>query len=211
MSENPLSNNLREFMIRKNNMTEAELAQETGIPQPTLNHILTAKTRRPRKDCLKTLASYFSITISQLLGTEPQDSLASSRDITRLPVVGWNSIVDKVNGMLNCDIVAQTVCDYPVSDASFALMMNDTSMQPLFPRNTVLIFDPAKEPRDRDFCLYYVKKAGIVLCRQLIVDGNKLLLKALNQDLEEFLRPVDKEDRFLAVLVQSKFNHVNAN
>lgn len=209
MTESPLSQNLKNLMIAKNNMTEAELAQETGIPQPTLNHILTAKTKRPRKDCLKALASYFSVTISQLLGTEHlQDSLASSRDITRLPVVGWNSILDKIDGKLNCDIVDQTVCDYPVSDPAFAIKMNDSSMQPLFPRGSVLIFDPQKQPQDRDYCLFFVKKAGTVLFRQLVLDGNKQMLKALNQDLEEFLRPVDKEDQYIALLVQSKFNHL---
>ncbi len=40
-----------------------------------------------------------------------------------------------------------------VSNEAFATIMPDSSMEPLFPRESILIFDPALESVDRSYVL----------------------------------------------------------
>lgn len=60
----------------------------------------------------------------------------------------------------------------------YALRVLGDSMEPEFPDGCVVIVDPGHLPRDGSYVI--VEYAGDVFFRQLVIDGERRLLKALN-------------------------------
>lgn len=198
-----LSTNLRELMTAHGNLSEAELAHITGLPQPTLNHILQDKTKRPRRDCLSKLAEFFNISTQQLLGELPIASAQLPKGAHAIPLIRWTDITNFFEKPLSTTAISTTLCDTHLSQNAFALKMNDCSMSPLFPEKTILIFDPTKAPYDRGYGLFELQNNTLVF-RQIILDGTDMLIKALNPDLGNFIKRVDTHERLIAPLVQAK-------
>lgn len=60
----------------------------------------------------------------------------------------------------------------------YALRVLGDSMEPEFPDGCVVIVDPGHSPRDGSYVI--VEYAGDVFFRQLVIDGERRILKALN-------------------------------
>lgn len=62
---NKLSENMR-LLISRAGISEARLAERTGIPQPTINRITRGQSRDPRDSTVKPLADFFGVTVEAL-------------------------------------------------------------------------------------------------------------------------------------------------
>lgn len=60
-----LSENLA-VLMDKQGLNATKLAQETGVPQPTIHRILKGVSKDPRTDTVKPLADYFGVSIDAL-------------------------------------------------------------------------------------------------------------------------------------------------
>ncbi len=49
-------------LMREKQISQSALARATGIPQPTINRILSEVTREPRRDSVLSIANYFGVT-----------------------------------------------------------------------------------------------------------------------------------------------------
>jgi transcriptional regulator with XRE-family HTH domain len=61
-----LSRNLK-ALIKKEDISEAELSRRCGVTQPMINRIVNAKTDNPKLKTLLRISRYFGITISELV------------------------------------------------------------------------------------------------------------------------------------------------
>lgn len=66
---NQLSEILSELMA-KQGINSAELARRTGIGQPVIHRLMSGVTDNPQVYTLLPIATYFNITIEQLIGTK---------------------------------------------------------------------------------------------------------------------------------------------
>lgn len=55
-------------LMARQGLTDNELADRSGIPQPTISRIRNGESRDPRDSTLRPLAHYFGLTVSQLRG-----------------------------------------------------------------------------------------------------------------------------------------------
>jgi transcriptional regulator with XRE-family HTH domain len=62
---NRLPDNLR-FLLTESGISENDLAEQTGVPQPTINRILRGLSRDPRDGTLRPLAEFFGVTVEEL-------------------------------------------------------------------------------------------------------------------------------------------------
>jgi SOS-response transcriptional repressor LexA len=86
--------------------------------------------------------------------------------------------------------------------------MMDTSMEPLFPKMSLLIFDPNESYQDRSYVLVHLTHQKKPVFRQILIDADQQYLKPLNSDLSEFnMRILHTEDKILATLVESRLTH----
>ena len=59
------------MLMAREGLSDNELAERTGIPQPTISRIKNGDSRDPRDSTLRLLAKYFRLSISQLRGDVP--------------------------------------------------------------------------------------------------------------------------------------------
>lgn len=204
---------LRQLMT-ETDITEAELARKTNIPQPTLHRILSGATRSPRGNSLSPLAKYFSVSISQLIGDEPlpKDRIPGTvnphaRGWTSIPILNWEIATHWPRNKL--DLKKQnwsdwTTTDHDVSPNAFALKIQGDAMAPRFPDHTILIVEAQREPAHRDFVIVHGKNQTTPVFRQLIIEGQDKYLRPLNAEFKTL--EMDKDHRILGVVIQSRYD-----
>lgn len=210
MKELTISHNLQTLLKLRGDMTLSDLAKKTGIPQPTLHHIIEGRTKKPRRQALESLASFFSISIPQLVGTLPllpniPDAIKESLKISTVPLINWE--IAKSWNRDNYDYTQfnEIILEKKIDRNSFALQLQDTSMEPLFQENSVLIFDPTKSPKERDFVLVYLAQPNSVTFNRLFIDGKHLYLKQDRSNGDAELRKLNiPKDKIIATLIQAR-------
>lgn len=213
MTEMTLSNNLQQLMRIHGNISVSELARLTGIPQPTIHHILTGSTRNPRKKALEELSRYFSVSINELIGQEPlpaviPDAVKENLQISTIPVIEWASLKTWPSETVKTQDTQEILIDKKIDKNSFALVMPDASMEPLFQQNSLLIFDSGKTPKDRDFVIVYLSKEDIVAFNRLFIENNTSYLRQGLEDGSLKLTKLDKpNDRILGTLIEARIQY----
>lgn len=208
MTEMTLSNNLQQLMRIHGNISVSELARLTGIPQPTIHHILTGSTRNPRKKALEELSCYFSVSINELIGQEPlpaviPDAVKENLQISTIPVIEWESLKKWPSETVKTQDTQEILIDKKIDKYSFALVMPDASMEPLFQQNSLLIFDSGKTPKDRDFVIVYLAKEELVAFNRLFIENNTFYLRQGLEDGSIKLTKLDKpNDQILGTLIE---------
>lgn len=202
---------LRKLMAEIN-ISEAQLARKTKIPQPTLHRILSGATKSPRGESLSPLAKFFSISISQLIGDEPLPS-------DRIPgehnpgVIAWSSVP-----ILSWDLAALwpackidlkkdqwsnwVTTDREITPNTFAVRVEGQSMLPRFAANTVLVIEPSIEAKDGDFVVVHLEKQSKATFKQFLIDGPDRYLRPLNPEFKTI--ELNREYRMVGVLIQSR-------
>lgn len=201
-------------LLFDNDMKPADLARALNMPSPTIHRLVKGKSTRPHASSLEPIANFFKITTEQLLGDEELLALANSTeikhltkaDITLVPIISWEEINNlsesKTKAKANVAVIGNVHTDY------FAIIMNDHSMEMLFPKKTILIFDPYKKPVDRSFVLVKIAGFEAPIFRQLLIDADHQYLKPLNPDLNMYkMRLVSENDLIIASLFESRINY----
>lgn len=213
MTEMTLSNNLQQLMRIHGNISVSELARLTGIPQPTIHHILTGSTRNPRKKALEELSRYFSVSINELIGQEPlpaviPDAVKENLQISTIPVIEWESLKKWPSETVKTQDTQEILIDKKIEKNSFALVMPDASMEPLFQQNSLLIFDSGKTPKDRDFVIVFLAKDGLVAFNRLFIENNTFYLRQGLEDGSIKLTKLDKpNDQILGTLIEARIQY----
>ena len=213
MTEKMLSKNLQQLMKIHGNISVSELARLTDLPQPTIHHILTGSTKNPRKNALEKLSHFFSISENELIGQEPlpaviPDTVKESLQISTIPIIEWESLKTWPIDAAKPQSRKEILIDKKIAKDSFALVIADTSMEPLFQQNTLLIFDSGKIPKDRDFVIVYLSKEGTVAFNRLFAENNSFYLRQELEDGSLKLTKLDNaNDRILGALIEARVQY----
>jgi len=186
----------------------AELARRLNLKQPTVQRVATGVYQKPHTKTLKPIADFFGITIEQLVGESPISWLPSKDEVIgRIPIISplqaahWPCNIEAAN-------VSLTLVDIEISKNSYAMRTPDASMEPLFPKGTLLIIDPDREPKDRCYVIVRRNDYQEVVFRQLLIDGMERYLKPLSPNLEHFkMAMLNPMDAILGVLVQARLDY----
>ena len=206
MSNNKIGSIIKELLYR-NNIKPSDLAKATEIPPPTIHRIITGQTLNPYQNSLKKIADFFGITIKQLIGEENLDYNKNSEHVVNnltnnvyINLISWKDLNKLEIKHSITKIVASNV-----SKKSFALLCDDYSMEPMFKKDSILIFDPEKTFVDHSYILVEIYP-DLFLFRQLILDGNIKYIKALNPDLQKNnYRKLQDNDVILATLAEIRY------
>jgi SOS-response transcriptional repressor LexA len=187
-------------------MKPTELARELEIPQPTIHRLVTGKSTRPYKSSLEPIAKFFSVSVDELVGEEDSETiwpLEQSTAIKRIPIIKWAEL--KIEKTLYKNEKNYVLSFGNLSDYAFATLMEDSSMEPLFPKGTLLILDPDRKPKDRSYVVVGLEETETFIFRQLLIDADDQYLKPLNPDSNIFkTRLIQKKDHVIGVLVESR-------
>lgn len=191
-------------------ITESELARRTGVGQPVVHRIASGETDNPKVGTLSPIANFFAISISQLIGDEPlpQNRLPGTynpdaQGWCQVPLLDWEQVAEwpQISNPSNKPTRSISV-DLNLGENAYALTVKDTTMEPRFPENTIIIVDPTLQPTDRDYAVVRVDGQKFPTFKQILIDGEATYLKPLNPDFKALL--LDKGYKFLGVVVQAR-------
>jgi transcriptional regulator with XRE-family HTH domain len=204
IKKSSLSERLSSLMHTKG-MSIQGLSRETGIGFGVVQKILADPSSNPTYMTLKTLAKTFNVSIGFLLNEER----ASEFQVKKVRLIGWENIMKHISKpdcqLLNLD--SFIACNLDLCDQAFALKLIGGGLMPFFKENSILVFDPHKEPYDRSFVLVKMKEHDKPILKQLVIDGTAQYIKSISSELTpEKAQPLRAKDNILATLVQSLSN-----
>ena len=92
-------------------------------------------------------------------------------------------------------------CPVFCSPDTFALRVSGASMEPRFRANDIIYCDPAVVPKSGSFVIVERAQPDEIVFRQLIIEGRRKYLKAINPQWPEPIEPVTGDDVFLGTVV----------
>lgn len=195
-------------LLHQHKVTEAELGRKINVPRATINRLVAGRTPDPRASTLKAIAEYFNVTVDQLLGKQPlvrENTRHYFYPNSSIPIIDWfqakewQKYVNHLKPVHHSDWV---MVDSHSNQGKFALRVIGESMWPQFQVGTILIVDPNKDTRNRDFCIVYIDRNDEVIFRQFITEGKYSFLKPIN-DIFPTLE-VRKEDKMIGTIIQTR-------
>jgi SOS-response transcriptional repressor LexA len=191
-------------LLFTHDMKAVDLAREVNVPPPTIHRLITGKSTRPYQSSLKPIAEFFQVSVEQLLGEQPLLETAElATSFTQVPFIEWTRLLSKDTKEIK--EFEKIPFSGRISHNSFATKLSDSSMEPVFSRGSLLIFDRDKAPKDRSYVLAHIQNASSPVFRQLIVDLDHRYLKPLNPDLNiHTMRLLTDKDQILGTLVEAR-------
>lgn len=190
-----LADNLKKLM-EKANISEHELSRKTKVAQPIINRILNGENLNPKLLTLKPLADYFIITVSQLIGE--QDIQNTWEGYTNSNHDGWSEVPIKnwkkaaiVNPSVRKSILNESV----VTNTAFGIYILNDEMEPLVPKNSVVIVEPSIKPMPGDLIALKSKSNNTIIRNYFNIKNQHFIISSRNK---EKLREIENPE--LAIL-----------
>lgn len=182
-----------------NSLTQKELAELVGVSQRQIAAYENVESQ-PRERTLMKLAAALGTT-PEWLATGDGESRIKARispadTAKKIPIIGLDEVFYH---LITPEKDRTGIIFHPtaleVSDAAFGLVMNDDSMQPLFPLGSIVIFEPCINVKGGDFVVAaQLDKPSIF--RQLLTGINSAILSPL-----ESRYPTDTFDKETTILI----------
>lgn len=183
-------------LLKQNNLTIHELSKQSGVSVGTVQKLLNNPECNPTISSIESICDVFNISISELLGKADTTTNGSA-----VKICGWDNILDETKEHREYFYTHE-----PVNENSFALKMHDSSMLPLFPENTILIFDNAVKPKNNSYVIIKRENSDKPLFKKLIIDEPDRYFVSINPILNDQVTKLEPSDKLIAVLVQSYIN-----
>lgn len=204
--DSPFANNLQRLMC-KNEISEAELARQTKIPQPTLHKILTGKTIDPRGSTLSTIADCFKVSIDELYsGYDLGSRNFAMQKAQSIPLLSWKECL-KGKTFIS-ELTANNWDNWITAEFTspfvFALE-SKPALGPRFPLNTIFIVNSEILPEDGDLLIVRYPNTDEATLRDFTLDGPTKLLLPIIANTE--VTVLTNEIRILGVIAQTRINY----
>ena len=201
--EERLALNLQQ-LLHKQSISETELARRTGLPQPTIHKVVSGKTEDPRISTLQVLAAYFKVSVDDLFS--PNVLLAnhaSKVEAKSIPVISWEECLrgESLIKTMAPDTWNQWIVVNGKGGELYAVSTK-LSMEPCFPRGTLLAVTPNVAPTDGALAVVHYPNTQEATLREVWIDGPNQLLEPINHN-----GPADKLDdsiRIIGIVTQSQ-------
>ena len=169
-------------------LTQERLAEMSDMSQTSLQKIESGKSSHSKK--LLNIAKALGCTPEYLLygvtiGTDSNISLTHT-SVNYIPMISW---VQAGNWseieMLPHDDIDYYLCPINCSKRSFALKVQGASMEPRFRQGDQIFIDPEAQVENGSLVIARLVDENQATFKQLIIEGDRKFLKALNHDWPE--------------------------
>ena len=167
-------------LLQREGLHEAEFARKIGITQQVCNQILRGQTANPRIETLTKLASFFDVSVGQLVGSESFESASHKPNVSAIPLLEWNNVVMWVEHEKLPEDGNSTPwmsCDLKPGKRAYAIRANP-SFEPYFDRNSILLIDPSVEYLPGHFVVASIHSKTITV-RRLIEEIGDIFLDSI--------------------------------
>jgi SOS-response transcriptional repressor LexA len=166
----------------------------------------TYYTNDPRASTLKALAIFFDISIDELLnGINVMQPYNNTSNTQAIAAISWTDCIhanDFLKTLTPANWNHWVVTEF-ISNSAYALI-SKPSMEPRFPKGTILVIDPTVLAEDGRIVIVHYPNTDEATLRELSVDGPTKLLLPINANLT--ITPLQHDIKILGVLVKSIFS-----
>jgi SOS-response transcriptional repressor LexA len=163
-------------ILKKQKRTKSWLAEEIGVTKQGINYILSrSSTKLINQIALALEVHPYWLETGEgnyLLNTNARE------DVIYLPLIDMQNILNDHADEHNQKKVV--IADSSLPPRCFATMLDNTSMEPLFRQGSVLIFDPEKKAKTRDYVIFSLSNTREVFFRQFFSEGKNIYLKSID-------------------------------
>lgn len=199
MSDNTFKNRVT-TVLENMNRSKAWLADSIGISRQALNYLLA-----------NTNGGKYTSHIAEILNVNPDwlssgegDSTLTAGSSNVIPLIKLENVPTWLKGELSETYETLPAECYETND-TFAITLDNSSMETEFAKNSILIFRPSTTPSNGDFVLAQLnienQKPGFIF-RKYVTDGSGVYLKALDPTF----RTITTHDSFeiIALLIEQR-------
>ena len=187
-----LGTNLKALINSRENLNEAKLSRELNIPQPTLHRLVHGTTTNPTVSTLLPIATYFNISLDQLLGQSPlclnQDQHSKRSSKTEVPILPWERVHchEQLVPTLSYDNWQDWVTtDLTLNPMSFAFRVNGKTMPLPYEFDSIHIVEIGVDLKSMDgkiALMCSISKSAAYL-RKIVRDGSDIWLFPIDSRL----------------------------
>lgn len=196
-------------------LNESETGRRSGVPQPTINRILSGESSSPRRATVEKLAKALKVSPDWLMFGGREDgvdvnvetALQPTRSFS-YPEISWvqaGSAREAVD-MGNIALCPQHSSDVWAGEEAFWLRVSGNSMTSpsghSFPEGFLILVAPDIEPRNGQFVVARMIDSNEATFKQLTRDAGELYLRPLNPAYPT--RPVDDTWEIVGTVVDGK-------
>lgn len=200
-ADTPIANVLATLMASKQIPSANALARETKLPQPTISRILNGSTKDPESATVRILADFFGVSEAQMRGAAPITCTTAQNEARaiynvepgpdirgKVPLISWVQAghwTEVIDNFAPGDAEEWLPCPCSHSDQAFALRVRGESMynphsRPSFADGDLIYVDPQRAAQHRSLVVVRLEDRREATFKQLIIEGDKSYLKALN-------------------------------
>jgi DNA-binding Xre family transcriptional regulator len=197
-------------VMRKKKYNIPLLSKESGVAIGTIQKLMTDHTCNPTLASLEAICNVLDISISQLIGESKTDTVKNKSAIPiflweELPhLIGVKKSLHPFQGSANHETITTS---RKVSPESFAIKMSGNSMLPLFPAETLLIFDKEKPIYDNCYILAKLENHNVFVFKQLLIDEPHKYIKSINPTFKDKLVKLETKDKIIATLIEAQIQY----
>lgn len=192
-------------------ITQAELSRKIGVKPQAIHYLCTSNSKKSSftyeiADALKISSLWLGAGEGVMhLRDDSDDELVNSQK--RIPILDWKKIkqlteyeTDNILSSANEWLLTNST----IGENGFAFRLHDRSIYPRFDQETIIIVDPDREPKNKDFVITHLKEADDVVFRQYVIENNAVMLKPINTAMYKVLKK-EEEDVILGVMVEARW------
>lgn len=176
------------------------LAENLNMSRQALNYLLN-----------QTNGEKYISDISEILNVSPIWLKSGTGDVNlilnstnTIPLIKLNNVIDWINGCYN-DLYETIPAENHETDDTFAITLDNSSMENEFAEKSILIFRISKSPSNGDFVLAALNNItpnSSLVFRKYVKDGSGVYLKALDPTY----RAISDQDKYtiLGTLIEQR-------
>lgn len=145
-------------LMRRADINQPDLAAQSGVPQPTINKILSGTSKHPTVGNVSKLAGFFGVTMEQMFGADPLLETGDSTGkpimprpsfVRQVPIIGQSALMDEgaIWSRMEVSIEAKNPYIQWISRDTkvYALRCTGDSMMPRLRPGEYIIVEPSTE------------------------------------------------------------------
>ncbi len=173
---------------KEKGITKTQLAKATDINIGHLTHIEKGE-RNPSHKALRNICQALNIPFQPLMFTYDKEINVEQASYNAIDYISCNKIlaIDNVGTFIDCPP--------NIPSATFAIKINDASMEPTFEQNTYVFVELNTPLNSKEYGVFSYN--GKIIIRKFYSKKGKIILKADNKDFEEI--QVSTTDNFYII------------
>lgn len=195
-------------------LDDASLSKKVDIPVPTIARLRNSSNSNPTIATLAPLASFFDISIDQLIGRSELPSMrvpGTYNEVTQvstfLPVIPWNEIKlflsDK--SLIKQNFIRWAPTELNVQDNSFFTKVITDSFGFTLKKNSFLLITNDCNYKDGDLVILKKKNKEVIVPQQIVCDSDITYIKSTNPEIKG-TKILTNDYEVLGKILEVRFN-----